>query len=474
MADENFVRQNVWTLDAIDHWHPIIHAYALGVGVLIERSKTDPLDPIGWLYQSDIHGADIDPDDFRNQCQHFSWFFLPWHRMYLTWFERIVRSAISGLDEIDDDVKKIWALPYWDYSSAAIERRKLPRAFVDTRLPDGVTPNPLRVRGRNLNDGSALTTTAVRLKDALAPTRFTGIGGFAGGRTGWNHFFDDPGAAGGPLENSPHGAVHNQVGGLMADFNTAALDPIFWLHHANVDRLWEVWRTMPGRSNTTETAWLTGVVFHFHDENGTPRTQTAQDVLETIDQLDYNYEDISAPPQSEAVVIPTPEPDNPPELVGATDSALELSGEPAAVTFGVFAPEGPVTESVASETRAHLRLDDVTSAEPAGVTYQVYVNVPDGDPSTDDAHFVGLAAFFGVEQTANPDNAHGGMRLVFDISELYQRLNEEGRWSDAVTVTFLPEVVVQPETPIELPADEVAVPQRAGTIRVGQVSVFLQ
>ena len=24
---------------------------------------------------------------------------------------------------------------------------------------------------------------------------------------------------------------------------TAALDPIFWLHHANIDRLWEWWRT---------------------------------------------------------------------------------------------------------------------------------------------------------------------------------------------------------------------------------------
>ena len=57
----------------------------------------------------------------------------------------------------------------------------------------------------------------------------------------------------GLLEDTPHGGVHVLVGndfdqfgnpvraGWMGSFFTAGLDPIFWLHHANLDRLWQVW-----------------------------------------------------------------------------------------------------------------------------------------------------------------------------------------------------------------------------------------
>ena len=29
--------------------------------------------------------------------------------------------------------------------------------------------------------------------------------------------------------------------GFMGGFSTAPLDPLFWMHHCNIDRLWEVW-----------------------------------------------------------------------------------------------------------------------------------------------------------------------------------------------------------------------------------------
>jgi tyrosinase len=468
------VRQNIWTLDQIDHWHPTIYAYARAVGVLIDRADTDPFDPIGWQYQSDIHGTTVNPDNFRNQCQHFCWFFLPWHRMYLEWFERIIRSAIAGLPDVDEATKLTWALPYWNYTSADAARRRLPQAFLDLTLPDGVTPNPLRVPGRNLNDGSSLPVTDVALTDALAPVPFAGLGGFAGGRTGFSHAGEDPGSSSGPLEGTPHGSVHVGVGGLMGSFNTAALDPIFWLHHANIDRLWEVWRGMPNRSNTTEAAWLSGVIFHFHDENRAPLDETVQQVLETEAQLNYSYEDIAAPVDLEAAVGPTPEPENPPELVGASDTAVALSGDQASVTLGISAPEGPLAQAATPVSRAYLRIEDVTSSEPAGVTYGVYLNVPDGEPATDDAHYVGVASFFGVEESSNPDNAHGGLRFGFDITNLYNTLEAEGRWNDQVTVTFVPRYVEPPENPVELPPNEVSAPQQPGNIRVGRVSVFLQ
>jgi tyrosinase len=43
------------------------------------------------------------------------------------------------------------------------------------------------------------------------------------------------------LENI-HNGVHDWVGGTMSDLLTAPADPIFWMHHANIDRLWWEWQ----------------------------------------------------------------------------------------------------------------------------------------------------------------------------------------------------------------------------------------
>ena len=44
-----------------------------------------------------------------------------------------------------------------------------------------------------------------------------------------------------------HGGVHVDVGGGMSFVSVSAFDPIFWLHHCNVDRLWAMWQaTHPG------------------------------------------------------------------------------------------------------------------------------------------------------------------------------------------------------------------------------------
>ncbi|KAK8031242.1 tyrosinase [Apiospora arundinis] len=50
----------------------------------------------------------------------------------------------------------------------------------------------------------------------------------------------------GSIEN-PHGAVHNAVGGSgghMSYLDYAGFDPIFWLHHVNVDRLVAIWQAI--------------------------------------------------------------------------------------------------------------------------------------------------------------------------------------------------------------------------------------
>ena len=75
----------------------------------------------------------------------------------------------------------------------------------------------------------------------------------------------------------------------MIDPTTAALDPIFWLHHANIDRLWEVWLRQGNRVNPRDTVWLTDTPFDFFDATGTARQMTSSEVLDTT-QLDTQEE----------------------------------------------------------------------------------------------------------------------------------------------------------------------------------------
>lgn len=483
-----YLRHDIWTLDAVDPWHPVIYAYARGIGVMRGRAADDPTS-LG--YQAAVHGMSPDPlDGFRKQCQHNSWFFGSWHRMYLYWFERIVRAAIQDLPDVDPVVKQTWALPYWNYSNpdeSDSSRRRLPQAFRDLTMPDGVTPNQLRDPTRAMNDGAAMPPQAVRLAGALAPRQFAGPGGFAGGKTGFNHFGEDPNAAAGPLEQTPHNVVHGQVGGNMGSFDTAGLDPVFWLHHANIDRLWDVWLGQGGRENTTETAWLTGVEFKFHDENGTPLAQHSKDVAGQ--PLDYAYEDVSAPgaallesagQQARRARPPEPpsqpepaEPSSPPELVGATDTGFALTGETVTASFAVAAPSGPALRRAAPR-RVFLDLADVTAPEVPELTYGVYVNVPDGDPATDDEHYVGNASFFGIETLGRPDSEHAGMRMIYDITDLYNTLTAAGRWSDQVSVTFVAQRLERPAASRRAAADEPVAEQNAGEVRIGRIGLFFQ
>ena len=467
------VRQDIWILSQQDEWHPVIRAYARAVGVL-KANDNDPghsNDPARWSYQTAVHWDDnaAAGSSFLNQCQHGTWFFLPWHRMYLFQFEAILLSVIAQDATIDDATKASWALPYWNYSRDD-RTLMLPPAFAEPTLEG--QPNPLFDDTRFLNNGESLDPRAVAIDAALAPTQFQTSNfapGFGGSKTGFMHY--SPRDAG-PIEVVPHGSVHNSVGVNMSQLNTAPSDPIFWLHHANIDRLWQVWLgSGQGRANTADEAWLTGQPFHLRDATGQDVTMTAAQVVDTAGQLNYNYDDISAPLGEEAM---EPEPAHPAQLVGATDKPLTLTGETTNVAFPIGAPGGPL-QAEAEPTRVYLRLDDLTSTEASHVPYAVYLNVPDDDPGTPDDHYVGTASTFGIEQLPDPRHDHPeGMQLVFDITDLYRSLKAKGAWSDRVGVRFVPLYVAPPAVQPEAGQRVPGATQRPGSIDVGQVSVHFQ
>ena len=203
-----------------------------------------------------MHGTDATPgngpDGVWNMCQHQSWFFLPWHRMYILWFERIVRDIVTAQGGPAD-----WALPYWNWQT----NRALPPAFREPNLPAdaGGGLNPLFIANRvRVNDGTPMVPAIVDSTAAEATIPF--VGGAAGAFGFGGGVIDAPSHFGagmtGQLERQPHNNVHRTISGTMG---TAAspLDPIFWLHHAQVDRLWGRWlRLGGGRSDPSDVRWL--------------------------------------------------------------------------------------------------------------------------------------------------------------------------------------------------------------------------
>jgi tyrosinase len=203
------------------------------------RSNANPADPTGWTFQANIHGTyDTPARPEWNQCQHGSFFFLSWHRMYVYFFERILRAA-SG--------DPTFALPYWNYSDPA--QRALPLVLRSPARSSNSLYTARRAQG--VNQGFQLAPSDVTFTAAFGFLNFTANPGsglsFGGQRApGPGHFL----APHGQLESQPHDIVHDKLGGptgLMSDPNTAARDPVFWLHHANIDRIWSQWERMHGK-----------------------------------------------------------------------------------------------------------------------------------------------------------------------------------------------------------------------------------
>ncbi|HEU0121500.1 MAG TPA: tyrosinase family protein [Bryobacteraceae bacterium] len=314
------IRRNVVTMAAND---PVLVFYGRAIGEM----KTLPIaDPLSWRYQAAIHdypapgsdltarqlqdpfadASDVLPSDadrtrFWGVCQHASWFFLPWHRMYLHFFEKIVLRHVVRLGGPAD-----WALPYWNYSTSDAARR-LPEAFRSPTLADG-SVNHLFVGERDprANAGNDFADAGATATTALSETVFAGppggTGGFGGRFTVAHH--GSGGDAKGAVERLPHDAMHGAVSGpteprlpngrqrgFMGSFVRAPLDPIFWIHHCNIDRLWSEWRRL-GRSNPTEASWRTAVTFSFHDAASNIVDMTSSDVEETRPApLAYIYDD---------------------------------------------------------------------------------------------------------------------------------------------------------------------------------------
>ena len=462
MANGTRVRTEV---HADGPWSETLLWYARAVARMQERPLTDPT---SWAYQAAVHGLDPPGQDpeFWDQCQHQTWYFLPWHRGYLFWFEQIVQTAIDEIGGGPTD----WALPYWNYSLDDAQARVLPEPFRDAKTPDG-KKNPLRVaRNPGVNEGEEIFPAGDLDVSALDLPRFQadpfgGSAGFGGPATGFSH----AGTRFGELEAVPHGAVHVDIGGLMSDPATAAGDPIFWLHHANIDRLWEIWRQTAGHTEPTSGKWR-DLTFKLHDAQRAVVSFSAKQMLDTTAApLSYRYDSLDDPRGAAPEEMPLAamammgDPDSVPEMVGATEKALELGTGPTTTSFQIEAPSGPAAEleDVGAEggPAVFLNVENVTGTH-ASTNYDVYLNLPEGaDPAEHDDRRVGTLPTFGIERASTAEDEHGGSGLhrSFEITEVMRRLRDAGDWDPgSLRVTFVPR-----RAPKDVPA-----------LTVGRVSLY--
>jgi tyrosinase len=349
------VRRN---LNGLSTDHEIIRSFELAITRMKELPVTDPR---SWDYQAAIHGTRLTPKRAGwDSCVHGSDLFWPWHRMYLYYFERIVRE-MSG--------NPAWALPFWDWST----QRKLPAVF-------RVETSSLYVRER-------------------APAMNSGAGELRQSEVDVGLFLDeeDYPEAGNTLETGQHSAVHVRVGGetgWMRNSRTAAQDPIFWVHHANVDRLWNRWLAEHDRLNLAASKASLNKEFIFFDERGRRVTLSACDLIRATAQLGYQYE---GQPQRAKQGCRPENPDVParetllrspkPFVVGRKRSSSPLPIEPT---------EDKLRDASAGKRKMLLRLDNVAAERQPGTVWQVFLGLPRGEPADPRSpHFIGNLALFG-------------------------------------------------------------------------------
>ncbi|MDQ3810931.1 MAG: tyrosinase family protein [Chloroflexota bacterium] len=166
--------------------------------------------------------------------------FLPWHRAFILDLER-------ELQAIDPSV----TLPYWKFDEPA------PNLF-DPEFMGAADPNDISgtVRFSAANPLQFFTTdgTPGVIRSARFNTRTQAANVRGDNATlllgGQAQLF----ASFRRMEINPHGSAHTSFGGFIRDPTTAAKDPLFFLLHTNVDRLWARWQWLHGRFDVASTS----------------------------------------------------------------------------------------------------------------------------------------------------------------------------------------------------------------------------
>ena len=195
-------------------------------------------------------------------CEHGTPLFLPWHRAYLYYFELAMQTRLgprfTPVEPQDPELAEV-GLPWWDWTSDDSHREGIPEAYAVEQV-DG-QPNPLAASTIGSCTGGDALFTGVwsgALVDAVRQQIPGAINDDGAPRTVRDPDEPDELPRRATLDDivlqqntfgtftisleQVHDDVHVWVGGSMSEVPTAAYDPIFWAHHAMIDRIWYLWQ----------------------------------------------------------------------------------------------------------------------------------------------------------------------------------------------------------------------------------------
>lgn len=424
------VRRDVGGMQQND---PVLQAYRDAVNAMHALPDNDPRN---WRRQAQIH---------RAFCPHGNWYFLPWHRYYLLYFEQICRELSAFQD---------FALPYWNWT----EDRQVPAAFWGTSNPldpaQWNDPDPLigggRPREAGPNDSLPDFVVGSSVIDAIL--REPDFQQFASYEASSQRPTMAPFGSAGALESRPHNSVHRFIGGHMGDL-LSPLDPIFWLHHCNIDRLWQAWNSS-GKGNTANPNWLNyRFTNNFVELSGALQDVAVRD-CQDIGQLGYMYDSLGPGVGGGAVIggasavtlMAATQPPPPSDVTplkeklkkiytGKSDAVIELY-RPAGISVNIGgAVPVPIElrqtfrfNSDLQTRRVLASLRDISPPASGGGYYvELFVNCPylSALTPTSDPHFTTVFSFFGGEKDGGMSAHH--MSYTVDITDTLVNLNRLGR-----------------------------------------------
>jgi tyrosinase len=429
------VRRDVQSLSASDSFFA---KYGQAVQAMHQLPASDPRN---WRNQALIH---------INHCPHGEQDFVHWHRHYILNFERICGQLIGDAN---------FALAYWNWSS---RRGVIPDPFYDLNFlnvqfwqdpsnaqSDNWSPFPVTTVGtRGLAKGQGLQD------DSNAGADFTqdAIDGIQQ-QTIFEIFTAQ-------VEGSPHNNGHVVSGrpnGHMID-GVSSLDPIFWLHHCNVDRVWAEWQAAGNTTPSLNRSYSN----QFVDGSGQPVSASSASALDFA-AMNYTYDTLSAPAVAAAqqqlgleqsknqagllaqniTVTPQTLGVNDTQKVATTAMETRYSITANDLLARLFRPRTfratkvPAVQRLAvGSGRILARLSVKPPERETPLICKVFVDCPYLAPDTPstDPHYAASFSFFGLH-----GGSHGHAEFYIDVTRPLRTLAGDGRIvPDRVNVQLMP------------------------------------
>lgn len=273
--------------------------------------------PLHWDNYARVHALHCTEYNEDHPQVHWSWNFLPWHRGYLYFLERILANILTTHFKIDGSK---FALPYWNWSlhreipnTKTRKDLNIPSPFFgyDILQENMVTPDNLGFDNSALFEGNRGPSIAKpqmdpnneltqdskdHVNEALYYTSSEYIGHILAAP--FDQFGGKPTISRetgqGLLEQGPHNDGHDWIGTrigknrTMGTLRNAAADPMFYMHHCNIDRIWSLY-TNP--QPDPKGPWGK-TKYNFLDVDGSVITWSIQDIIEKTTNVTYDHESV--------------------------------------------------------------------------------------------------------------------------------------------------------------------------------------